>query len=352
MIFFTKQKTMTLNIRWKFSAEEFLDNLLTKGSCAACDESSEIFNRDELPPFYNEEMYKRGQSYFHKHLFGMFLGKMLGLLCGLAIQSSLAILILTKMSSTELTAYKRYVATIFHMMIWYDSEFKPGSRLWESIKDIKSKHNSASKKASNILKYRINQKDMALTQFDFMGLALTRSNFLGIYDNDNEADLKCFVHVWRVIGYCIGIEDEFNICRESVEETRAICNEILSKVILPAVEEKNEKSREMCSYLMNGLWAINPFLNVNTFLFYLNLTLKNSKADANENNEEYKKLTKGEKARLNIIFFVTKVMQYPLVRICLRAFQIHALWVAKTFPFLAYYKFGRANSHVKIMGNH
>lgn len=48
---------------------------------------------------------------------------------------------------------------------------------------------------------------MAITQFGFMGLALARTDFFGIYDTDAD-DLKCFVHVWRVVGYVLGIEDE------------------------------------------------------------------------------------------------------------------------------------------------
>lgn len=335
----------------EFNAKEFLNNLLTKGSYVACDESSEAFNNQELPRYYDEEMFKRGQAYFHKHIFGMFLGNLLGLLCGLAIKSSLAILILTHMSSSELTAYKRYVATIFHMLIWYDSEFRPGSRLWESIKDVKSKHNSASKKALSNLKYRINQKDMALTQFGFMGLAVTRSKMLGIHEEDEE-ELKCFIHVWRVIGYVLGIEDEFNLCRESVEETKKICEEITVSVLRPAVEAKDSEHTQMCSYLINGLWAINPFLDHNTFSFYLQAVLNNDVSIVSSENDEYRHLSFGEKLRLRIIVFVIGLMRFNVIRILLKRLQNHSLWLAQTSPYLAYYKFGKKNSHVNVIGAH
>lgn len=108
----------------------------------------------------------------------------------------------------------------------------------------------------------------------------------------------------------------------------------------------------MCSYLINGLWAINPFLNLNTFMFYTEAVLNNSRESVDNRNEDFKKLTLGEKTRLHVILFVTSMMRFSLVRLMLRGLQVHSLWVAKTSPYLAYYKFGKANSHVKIMDSH
>lgn len=57
----------------------------------------------------------------------MFFGKLNGLLAVLAIPTILKILVKTKESATSMTAYRRYLATIFHTMSWYDHELKPGS---------------------------------------------------------------------------------------------------------------------------------------------------------------------------------------------------------------------------------
>ncbi|XP_050295425.1 uncharacterized protein LOC126735471 isoform X2 [Anthonomus grandis grandis] len=346
-----RQGLLEIRLTRDFSSTEFIDNLLTKGSYVACDETSKNFNQEELPPYYDEEMYKRGQDYFHKNIFGMLLGNLLGLLAGLALQPSLAILILTKMSSSDLTAYKRYLATIFHMMIWYDEDFRPGSKLWESIKDVKSKHDSASKKSAKMLGYRINQKDMALTQFGFMGLILTRNRFLGVYDV-NEEELKCFVHVWRVIGYVLGIKDEFNICRESVDETRAICNEIISKVILPEVEKRHANTWEMCSYLTNGLKAFNPFLNLNAFMFYLEVSLKNSRSSISFANQDFKKLTFGEKFKIYVILIVIYLLRFSFIRNSLNRLERYALAEAKKGNFIARKKWGEQHAKVNIIGQH
>ncbi|XP_030759158.1 uncharacterized protein LOC115884641 isoform X2 [Sitophilus oryzae] len=336
------------NKRKGFSAQDFVEHLLTKGSIAPCDETADQFNNNKLPPYYDEEMYIRGQKFFHKHIFGMFLGNLLGLMAGLSIQSSLAVLIMTKMSGSDYTAYKRYVSTILHMMIWYDSDFKPGSRLWKSLENVKQKHNSASKKSMCVLKYRINQKDMALAQFGFMGLIVTRNQLLGIHDM-NDDELECFLHVWRVIGYVLGMEEQYNLCRKNIDETKAICHEILTRVITPTVEEKQTNHLDMVNYLINGLRTMNPFLETKTFMFYMRIVLNNDLTCVGNNDLEYRLMSNDQKFRLRAILLTIKSLQYSLVRILLNSLQWFSVWIIKTYPYLAFYKFGKANSYVNIM---
>lgn len=81
-------------------------------------------------------------------------------------------------------------------------------RLLASIEDVKRKHNAASKQSMRRLKYRFSQMDMALTQFGFMGFGLVRGAMVGIH-NAKEEDLRGFIHVWRVLGYVLGIEDRY-----------------------------------------------------------------------------------------------------------------------------------------------
>jgi hypothetical protein len=57
---------------------------------------------------------------------------------------------------------------------------------------------------------------MVITQFGFMGFALSRPHLLGIKTDINE-DRDGFVHFWAVIGSMLGIKDEFNMCLHSLE---------------------------------------------------------------------------------------------------------------------------------------
>lgn len=58
----------------------------------------------------------------------MMAGKMAGLIAVLSVSTILNVLVYTKQSSTSKTAYKRYLATVFHTFSWYDYELKPGSK--------------------------------------------------------------------------------------------------------------------------------------------------------------------------------------------------------------------------------
>lgn len=80
------------------------------------------------------------------------------------------------------------------------------SRLWKSIADIRRMHNSASAVGCKAGLNRISQKDMALTQLGFIGFAVARGHLTGIQDQ-KEQNLKGFIHLWRVVGFLLGIED-------------------------------------------------------------------------------------------------------------------------------------------------
>lgn len=72
-------------------------------------------------------------------------------------------------------------------------------------------HLLASRSAKSTNMGMISQTAMAMTKFGFMGYALVRPHLLGI-KHDNDEDREAFVHLWAVIGYMLGIKDEFNMC--------------------------------------------------------------------------------------------------------------------------------------------
>lgn len=69
----------------------------------------------------------RGQKYIQYNIFSQFTNTLSGLICVLSIPTILEVLINTQRSSTTLSAYRRYVSTIFHAFSWYTDDFKPGS---------------------------------------------------------------------------------------------------------------------------------------------------------------------------------------------------------------------------------
>lgn len=53
----------------------------------------------------------------------------------------------------------------------------------------------------------INQTDMAFTQWGFLGLLICYPKNFGVH-YATEEDFEAFCHLWRNIGYQLGIEDE------------------------------------------------------------------------------------------------------------------------------------------------
>lgn len=81
--------------------------------------------------------------------------------------------------------------------------------IYKVLVSVRSKHCAAAKKAVTNGSCFISQKDLVLTQFGFMGLAVLKRTYLGIVGSTE--DIEGFIHFWRTIGYLIGIEDRYGI---------------------------------------------------------------------------------------------------------------------------------------------
>lgn len=103
----------------------------------------------------------------------------------------------------------------------------------------------------------------------------------------------------------------------------------------------------MAKVLIRGMWVMNPFLQYDAFVCYLCMTLENTNYN-NLENEFMKPLKPASKSKLNIIVIIVSALRFRVVRILHNYLQILALWLMKKYPFLAYYRFGKANSHVLV----
>lgn len=148
----------------------------------------------------------RAQHVFKENYFSIFYAMYLGLLTILAIPSIIRVLIHTKKSSCDMSAYKRYMQTIYHTLAWFRNDLKPGTKAWESLSAVRKMHFHGSRSASSSKVGMISQKDMAITQFGFMGFTVINKQQTGLQANQQEIEDYC--HFWRVIGHVIGIKDE------------------------------------------------------------------------------------------------------------------------------------------------
>lgn len=179
---------------------------------------------------------------------------MVGLVGILAIPSITKIIQCTSKPASSAKAYKRIIRTIMHITSWYEnSPDDKNSKLWLSLKAVRNAHGRSSRFCQKIGAGRITQKDMAITQFGFMGfltLGLER-----IQQDDIEF-FECFTHMWRVFGYLLGMKDEYNICGENWSESKLRLEIVMRQVIQPALEKPYEEFDHLCNLLFEGVWTI------------------------------------------------------------------------------------------------
>ncbi|XP_023223792.1 uncharacterized protein LOC111625012 [Centruroides sculpturatus] len=113
---------------------------------------------------------------------------------------------------------------------------------------------------------------MAMTQFAFVGLITLFPTKLAI--DWNKEDTECFLHFWRCIGYLLGMEDQYNICKESYQNITSLFNEILEKEIKPNIKKPLEESVQMAKDIVTTLRCVNPMLSWKSLSEYWNENLE------------------------------------------------------------------------------
>lgn len=200
----------------------------------------------------------------------------------------------------------------------------------------------------------ISQKDMAITQFAFVGIQLSSPEKLGIIASRN--DLENFCHDWRVRGAMLGIEDRFNICGATLDETLSRIDAIKFDFVLPALIKIDPKVENYLRIAVEGMKGFEPWLDVDTQIFTAKRlagvpTYGFFKQEANSSNvnRAFDKLSFYSRFRIStdvIIFdFLSKVL---LFRICFNIFRI-LFSVFDYFPVFAIWKFGRKYANVKVL---
>ncbi|CAG9821186.1 unnamed protein product [Phaedon cochleariae] len=221
-------------------------------------------------------------------------------------------------------------------------------RSWSSLEKVRKMHNFASNLGHRKLDYRINQLEMALTQFGFIGFALVRGRFIGIHEVSEE-ELKGFIHLWRAVGYVLGIEDRFNICRESVKETKEICEELMRRVFIPGLQQPGDDFYNVAKVVVEGFRGMIPGLHLDNMLHYTHMIMESNEDVANCAKDHLSPLDTIEQLKLKILVNVMWAMQYRIFRFIMNNFLLLIIWLWINFPIVAYWKFGITHhSHVRI----
>ncbi|XP_043678507.1 uncharacterized protein LOC122634021 [Vespula pensylvanica] len=257
----------------------------------------------EKPDWLDREKFRKGQRFARDNIAGLFLGQLYGLSFLLCHDDSLRSIITTQKSHTPYLAFKRYLSTGQRVRNWYTEDpWCEGTKAYEDIQTVKRMHLDVSTKVNRFdyeemeskstirnphcpaLRFitddfstilppeslsahlyaeqskhlrtnsnakRINQSEMGYTLFGFMGLPVLFPDHFGIYPRTDE-DLENFCYVWRCIGYLLGIDEEMNICRGSLEDVKARCRSYIEDLAKPAFQRLEPQWEHMMRCVVEG----------------------------------------------------------------------------------------------------
>lgn len=116
----------------------------------------------------------------------------------------------------------------------------------------------------------ITQKDMAITQFLYIGFQC--SGCYGIVGTDEE--LENFNHFSRMIGYMLGIKDEFNCCGPTYAETLARVEAIKDDFMRPNFMNPTKEYLDYAKIALDGMWYSDPTLHFDSVLWQVKRVLR------------------------------------------------------------------------------
>lgn len=80
-----------------------------------------------------------------------------------------------------------------------------------------------------------------MTQWSFIGLVLMFPEKCGLHGDDKKV-LEDVNYLWRVIGYLLGIEDDYNMCFEEVDKTIALSNIMFQEFFFPVISGRSHEN--------------------------------------------------------------------------------------------------------------
>uniref|UniRef100_T1KTV6 Uncharacterized protein n=2 Tax=Tetranychus urticae TaxID=32264 RepID=T1KTV6_TETUR len=140
--------------------------------------------------------------------------------------------------------FLRILSTVNHVDSWYqDNPFEKGSKANKSLSRVRRAcHLQVSKLMNEKYPLKddlwLSQFDMTMTQWSLIGPVAIRPKQCGFYSTTRE-EFEEYIYFWRVIGYCMGIEDRFNCCLTNYEESVQFMEICFDRGYKPYLDQPN-----------------------------------------------------------------------------------------------------------------
>lgn len=184
---------------------------------------------------------------------------------------------------------------------------------------------------------------------------MTQPHKLGVQGTKEQ--FSDFSHFWRLIGHLLGIQDRFNVCGETLEETFKRAEAIRLEIIKPALEFPNQRFITYHETAIEGMWYFEPFLHYQTHMYMTNRLAGvpgfhyfQSEAPEVNNRENISRLPLYARARLFwMVICHQYLLQFTIIRIFSVILRIVFCTIYDRIPVIAIFKFGRKNARVRVL---
>ncbi|XP_012221564.2 uncharacterized protein [Linepithema humile] len=239
----------------------------------------------ETPEWLDVDKYRRGQKFVQNYIFTIMITTVISLLHAYTFENGLKPIILGGQSHTPYLSYKRLQSTGRRIMSWYFGQpWVEETPAYKDMQFTRKMHKIIREKLSQISKDKIdaactfanpwcpdrelllkdlaaacpfekvgqrpyklfaelsyeqkylNDFELAMTQCSFIGLIVLYPREFGAH-NATDEDLEAFCHLWRCYGYFLGISDECNFCRGSLDEIKQRLRDFYQYWVLPNFKE-------------------------------------------------------------------------------------------------------------------
>ena len=120
------------------------------------DRSGDTGSSDELPPWYDDAKFKRGQAFFKRHIAALGLAMHCSLVSGFSIINLLEPLVYTQKSDTPDKAFKRYVLTFYHIYQWMMGDlWDERSKAYRSMRIVRGMHRNVARSMNKAYKSKV-----------------------------------------------------------------------------------------------------------------------------------------------------------------------------------------------------
>ncbi|CAG7687114.1 unnamed protein product [Allacma fusca] len=215
-----------------------------------------------FPCWFDLNLARTGQEFARKYFGELVFANVFGLVAALADSPTRRVLFLTGKSNTPEKAFKRYLASVQQVHLWYHSDilsswwatsirnvrkihsyasfyveslnssvskltatrennlmgFQPNKKLWKAFKMDLRQFSNGSQSAefeNSDPKFKLNHYGMTLTLWGVLALPVLNPVSLGIVMPSDEKGLKGFVHLWSIIRYALRTDEQFIFCKDT-----------------------------------------------------------------------------------------------------------------------------------------